>query len=406
MTLTDFQLLQSPDAQRLVEDYLTTDPVAVALRTSKAEIAEQVKYLQRARVKLPSWYSARCLIDGQLFEQSSSEVTARAKFERFSGERAVDLTCGLGVDSAALSANFKQVTAIEIDPIKAEIARYNFSRLGIDNIEVICSSAEEFCAQAVANGERADLIFVDPSRIDLNGRKVYSLEQSSPNVLKLIDLMRQISSIVIIKLSPLFDVDECFRLFQDVECVDVVSVSGECKEVNVVINTLSNPTQRLINHTIIFGEQVQRYPIFRPDPVSVLPTQTTTTPSNQIERRYLYVADVAFYKSRCVELYAAQIVDKNQFAYFNYIFTSAPIADFAGAGYQIIEELLYNPRKIKQLLKDRAINCATIHIRNFNLSQSQLFTTLKIKEGSACHLFFTTVDGVATCFYVNSLNNK
>lgn len=399
MTAADFYHLQLPHIEELVDQNLENDPVRVALSTADRVVADEVKYLQRARTKLPSWYDARCVIDSRLFEQSSSELTARAKFEAISGELAIDMTCGLGVDSAALAANFKQVIAVEIDPLKAEIARYNFAKLGIQNIDVLAVSAEAFCADAVTNGLCADLIFIDPSRVDASGKKVYSLDQSSPNVLKMIDLMSKISDRIIIKLSPLFDVDECFRLFADVQSVEIVSVGCECKEVNVLINTLCNPAQQSINHTVIVANFVQRYPIFNF-------RECPKTKNSLIDRLYLYVADVAFYKSRCVEQFAEQMLNGQHFTFDNYIFTSQPFADLACTGYIIEDELPYNPRKIKHLLTHRGITSATIHLRDFPVTQAQLYKTLKIKEGAASHLFFTTKLGEPTLYIVKPLIAK
>lgn len=399
MNLTDLKHLQSPDIEQLVDRYLNCDPLEVALQTRDRVLSDQIKYLARAKSKLPSWYSARCVIDSQLFEQCSSQITAKAKFEGSKGSCALDLTCGLGVDSYALSQNFEQVISVEIDKVKAAVARHNFMLLGARNVEVIESSAEEFCQQAVPQALTVDLIFIDPSRVDPSGKKVYSLEQSSPNVLTLMPLLRKISDRIIVKLSPLFDVNECFRLFDCVQSVDVVSVNGECKEVNVQINTSRDCNQRIVNHTIIRSNSITCYPILLDDCLS-------SHRQEPLAKLYLYEPDVAFYKSRCVEKYMIQTFDNVDFTLDNYIFTSQPIADFAGTGYLIEEMIPYNSRKIKKLLDSKGISTATIHMRDFPITQQQLYKTLKIKEGAATHLVFTTTGGEPTCYIVNLLNNR
>ena len=95
-----------------------------------------------ARTKLPSYYRAGCIIPPLAFEQSSSEDVARRK--RFAGDLCVDLTCGLGVDAYTLSCRFKRVIAVERDLVTARVAEINFGRLGADNIEVVCDTAERF----------------------------------------------------------------------------------------------------------------------------------------------------------------------------------------------------------------------------------------------------------------------
>ena len=71
MTPDDIKRLFSPGVRALVERYIGSDPVQVALRAGgpdAAEAASQVKYLQRARKKLPSYYAARCVLPPLAFE--------------------------------------------------------------------------------------------------------------------------------------------------------------------------------------------------------------------------------------------------------------------------------------------------------------------------------------------------
>ena len=80
MTLSDVELLRSAELRQAIEDNIECDPTAVALdrRIPHARlVATQVKYLQRARRKLPRLYEARCIIPPLAFEQSSSEDSAQ-----------------------------------------------------------------------------------------------------------------------------------------------------------------------------------------------------------------------------------------------------------------------------------------------------------------------------------------
>ena len=104
MTRADLDLLASPAARLLVEKHLADRPESVALATRQPAVATQVKYLQRAKTKLPSWFAARAIVPPLAFEQCSSELAA---FSRdISGGSCLDLTCGLGVDSFGFSKNF------------------------------------------------------------------------------------------------------------------------------------------------------------------------------------------------------------------------------------------------------------------------------------------------------------
>ena len=110
MTREELDILLLPEVRQAIEDNIDRDPLQIALDrriVHARQVASQVKYLQRARTKLPRLYEARAIIPDRAFEQSSSEDCAVAKPLR--GGRLLDLTCGLGIDSSAMAAHFEQV---------------------------------------------------------------------------------------------------------------------------------------------------------------------------------------------------------------------------------------------------------------------------------------------------------
>ena len=169
MTSEEYELLLTDEVQRAIAVSRGRDPLDVALDRTMPHarlVATQVKYLRRARTKLPAYYAARCILPPRAFEQASSEAAAARK--SCAGQRALDLTCGLGVDSLYLARRFRRVVALERDPALAQIAAENFRRLDVGNVEVVCTDAESYLAAA---GERFDWIFADPDRRDAVGRK-------------------------------------------------------------------------------------------------------------------------------------------------------------------------------------------------------------------------------------------
>ncbi|MBR5455057.1 MAG: methyltransferase domain-containing protein, partial [Rikenellaceae bacterium] len=230
MTNEELDILLDGQVRELVDANIDRPATEVALRLAslhRALIASQIKYLSRARTKLPSYYSARCILPDLAFEQSSSEAAAATK--RHSGELALDLTCGLGVDAYYLSKHFRRVITIERNPVLARLAEENFRRLGADNIEVVCGSSEEFVASFEGT---ADLVYADPDRRSSDGRKLVLLEECSPNVLALRSCLEEIAPRIVLKLSPMFDTTEAERLFSPCE-IEAVSDGGECKELVV-----------------------------------------------------------------------------------------------------------------------------------------------------------------------------
>ena len=223
MTHEEVDWLLREESRQTVLKYLDERPERLALRLGGggALLATQLKYLQRARTKLPSYYRARCILPPLAFEQASSEAVAAEK--RYGGALCIDLTCGLGVDSAHFSKSFNRVIAVERDPVTARVAAVNFSLLGISNIEVVNDSAEHFIESFSGT---ADLVYADPARRGEGNRKVFRFEECSPDIVSLLPAIREKTRRVVVKASPLFDIDEAFRLFGDRITVDIVSRQG------------------------------------------------------------------------------------------------------------------------------------------------------------------------------------
>lgn len=239
ISCNDIQTLLRPDVREQIAVHLNDDPtkVALSLRENGPLVATQIKYLQRARTKLPSYYAAQCILPPLSFEQSSSEESASLK--HYAGHTCLDLTCGLGVDTLQFSKHFDQVVTVEQSPELCEIARINFERLRARNIRIQSGTAEQFVADLISGQESIgpiDLIYIDPARRDSQGKKVWLLEACSPDVKRLLPSLLQLSPLVVIKASPLFDIDEAFRLFGEECSVEIISVHGECKEVLMEIH--------------------------------------------------------------------------------------------------------------------------------------------------------------------------
>ncbi len=395
MNVSDIKLSGTESYDALIEQYINVDPVEVALKTRNSELASHIKYLQRAKHKLPSWYAARCIISKQLFEQSSSQAVADAKFSGLSGERALDLTCGLGVDSSVLSAHFKEVTSIEIDADKVTTASYNFKRLGISNISIENCSAEEFCASAEKSPIKYDFVYLDPSRIK-DGQRVFSIEDCSPNFNAILPALLKIASRIVVKLSPLFDIEELYRLYSSYHIdIAVISSGNECKELllGITPSLASNVGNVAVNHIIIDSNGV------RSCVLSKSQKQLKLSDANLQLYSHLVIPNVAFYKSRLLNEYIDYAGIDGDF--FNYIFTrSKPVESIEGQLFKIDRWMLYNSKNLRTTLKEMKIKSAQILIKDFPHTLEELRKTLKLKAGNDARLIFTTIKGQLTVFFV------
>ena len=286
-TAEEFAILCSEECYEAVKANIDRKPTDIALdkRVAHASVvATQVKNLQKARTKLPSYYAVQAIVPTLAYEQSSSEECAERK--QLEGESVLDLTCGLGVDSLALAKRFKRVVTLERNEMVAKVARENFRRLGAENIEVVCSSAEEYLATCT---DHFDWCFSDPDRRGAKGEKLVRLEECSPNVVALMPTLKRIADKICIKCSPLFDVDEAFRLFGDC-AVETVSLGGEAKEVNIYID---GSAPHLTAVAVGIGE-------FSSSIEERNSARWSARPSGLSQYRYITLPDVALQHSRMV----------------------------------------------------------------------------------------------------------
>lgn len=193
--------------------------------------------------KFPKLIEAGGLIKGVLGEQATDEQVAEHKATFFQGDNFLDLTAGLAVDTMAFAKNFSKVTAVDSNPDWIPLLQFNASRLGLQNIEFVHDSAENFLSR---NSSFFDVIYLDPSR-KVQQKKVYHPKDCSPNIFEILPSLYKFTQKILIKLSPMIEVQELSRWFQNIEHIWLISKNRECKEILVLINTEynTNPRYRL-----------------------------------------------------------------------------------------------------------------------------------------------------------------
>ena len=374
ITIEQYKLLCDPEVRQAIAENISRDPLHIALDkriAHAAEVATQVKYLDRARKKLPSYFEAHCIIPSLAFEQSSSEECAAHK--PLTGGSVLDLTCGLGVDAFYLSQRFEHVVTIERNEVLAEVARENFRRLGATNIEVVCADSAEYAATCT---DHFDWCYADPDRRGAKGEKLVRLEDCSPDMVALMPRLQSIADKICIKASPMFDVDEAFRLFD--ECsVEVVSLGDECKEVLIYISR--NEKQTITATALgIGGYTEQRGASKEP----ALPE------FHGEEYRWLVQPDVALQKCRLARRHLADKADI--WSENGYGFAIERPDEVVGRIYEIDRIEPFDPKALKRELKGKKVQ---ILKRDFPLATERLMAMTGLKEGGSSRMAFTTVEG-------------
>ena len=371
-TKEEFSILCSAEVTAAIRENIDRKPTDIALdrRIPHASVvATQVKNLQKCRTKLPSYFAVQAIVPTLAYEQSSSEECALRK--QLSGESVLDLTCGLGVDAYALSKRFKRVVTIERNEMVAEVARENFRRLGAENIEVVCSSAEEFLAGCT---DHFDWCFSDPDRRGEKGEKLVRLEDCSPDVVELMPTLQRVADRICIKCSPLFDVDEAFRLFDDCS-VETVSLSGEAKEVNIYID---GSAPRLSAVAIGMSE-------FSCSVDERNSAKWSSQPSDLSQYRYITLPDVALQHARMV---ATAFEGKCDVWSNNGVALSVEKpTNVLGRTFEV--ETIYEiDSAFKRLMKGRK---AEIYRRDFPMANAEICKRYRCSEGGSERWCFTRI---------------
>ena len=381
MTQSELDILLREDVRQAIKENLERDPLRIALDGKlpyAREVATQVKYLQRARRKLPRLYAACGIIPQRAFEQSSSEECASAK--RIGGESLLDLTCGLGMDAAALAGRFKRVVALERDQVLAAVTRENMRRMGIENVEVVNTSAEEYLAHCE---EHFDWIYVDPDRRTDKGERVFKLEDCSPNVLALMPHIKRVGDHLAIKNSPLFDVEEAFRLFPD-GSVEVVSLHDECKEVMIYLAG-GEPT---LSATAVGRGRVE----FRRAELTAVASPEEFAKD---EYRYLVIPDVSLQKARIVANALRGIADvwsNNSFGF------ARELPEGVLGRVERVERIeIFDIKSLKRELKGKGVD---IVLRDFPMGVDELRKRTSSRSGNEKRIALTRIAGKSYTIYL------
>ncbi len=355
---------------------------------------DQISGWQTARRKLPSW--AGC--DGVVYpphlnmEQCSSESTGRYKARlavRLAGARTVgdrrlvDLTGGFGVDFSLMAPGFTRATYVEQNETLCDIARHNFPLLGLPHADVVCGDGTQYLqsmppVRSLISSDSRTLIYLDPARRDNHGRKVFGMEDCTPDVVALGDALLERADAVMLKLSPMLDWHEAVRKLPCVTEVHIVSVANECKELLLVMTREQRPLRVVcVNDQQVFSYLAERGP-------------TAASLSLPVSPHVLLVPNSSVMKAGCFrELETVYGVP--QIGTDAHLFVSdAPVEAFPGRQFRILRTTSMNKRELREAFQ--GVSQANIAVRHFPLTADALRRRLKLKDGGRLYVFATTVE--------------
>ena len=399
MDRTGFMSLISPEGQALLAEVGEIDSKAdmvkvVSKLRGKGHSAElvatvltQVKLRRRARAKFGEFAQNMFFTEEGLEQASRLKVAAihAGRFRNHGLTRIADLGCGIGAESLAIASLDMEVTAFEIDEVTAALATYNLA--SFENVKV------EQADVTTINLDNFDGLFIDPARRDLNDSKTninkrkYDINDFSPSFDFVLEAARTKPTIV--KLGPGLDHKD---IPEDAEAV-WVSDDGD-----------------LVELTLYFG--ILRRPEVKRAALLLSPNGTFEITSADAERldaplgelgKYLYEPDASIIRSHLVGDLAISLglnIFSNEIAYLS---SNEEVHSPWLKGYEVLENLVFDRKKLKAYLREKQIGVLEIKKRGADITPEQLRRELDPKGTESATLIVTRVDGAHRVLIVRAL---
>lgn len=372
----------------------------VDVRRAARNIAARAKI----RTKIPSWYAHPELeYPGSLpLEQASSEATALYK-QAFvpDGARIADLTGGLGVDCWFMSQHAAEAHYCERHGELCAAARHNFKALSSSDVAADDGATQNRAISrkgshiAVHEGdgiewlqqqsERFDLIYLDPARRDAASRRVYDISDCEPNLLEVKDLLLSKGRRVLAKISPMADISRTLNQFPEARELHVLAVSGEVKELLLMLEKGKPEDEPLIVAHDILHDTAHHFE-FRPSEEPKATAHYATGIG-----KYLLQPSKAVLKAGAFRL-LSQRYNLEKLAPSTHLYTADAIPEgFPGKVFKVESVMEWSKASLKELKQtyDRLEMTAL----NFPLATDALRSRLGIPGGGTHHLFATTLSG-------------
>ena len=377
----------STATESFIESHRHDDIATLALLLRKhpevdAEFAlRQIEGWQRLQHKVPAWtllkdlhYPPRLSL-----EQCSGQATAEYKAELAGslfpdGGTMVDLTGGLGVDFSFIAQKFSKATYVERQAALCHLASHNLPLLGLPDAQVVQAEAENFLREMPP----ADLIFLDPARRDRAGRKTILIEDCEPDVVQLKNLLLQKAQAVMLKLSPMLDLQRAISTLGCVAEAHVISVKGECKDLILVLTAESGVSTR-----ITCSEGAHRLTFTQEEEQAALPEYTAEI------SQYLYEPCASIMKAGAFKLCATRYGLKKLHPNSHLYTSESLVPDFPGRIFKVQRCTSFAKQELRAFCSETTK--ANLTVRNFPATVADLRRKLKLREGGNSYWFATTL---------------
>lgn len=340
------------------------------------EILNQIASKTKAKDKLPTWYSHKCILYPSKIsiEQTSSEIAAKFKASLIDGVTLIDLTGGFGVDDYYFAQKFNKVVHCEINPELSALVNHNFHILNQRNIE--CFQGDSLKILEELN-QQWSWIYIDPSRrSDVKG-KVFMLKDCLPNVPDLLTTYFKYTNSILIKTAPILDITSGLSELRFVKNIYIVAVDNEVKEL------LWEIEKDYVGEITLIAVALNKE---KTDVFKVVYGKSDFNITYSQPKKFLYEPNAPIMKTGAFEAIAAEY-GLEKLHQHSHLYTSDKEIDFPGRKFRIKNLIPFDKSEMKAKLEGKKMN---ITIRNFPISVDDIRKKWKIKDGGHDYCFFTT----------------
>ena len=380
---------------------------------------------RKLKGKIQEWYDLPELIFPVKLsaEQCSSSATGRYKADLAQSIadtngvtrwKIADLTGGLGADSWFFSQKAEAVLYNEMQNPLCEAAKHNFKALGVDNISISNHTviASGISGKTPDNGMTPsdllasfdpDIVYLDPARRGEGGKKVFLIEECTPDILTLKDEIFSISRHILLKLSPMADITMvCRRLGNVCREVHVVAAGGECKELLIWMDREWNDEYEIIAAELHNDRSYHEFR-FMPSEEAEAKGQTLISGNAlQADGSYLFEPGKALMKSGCFNLITKKygIAKLGISTHYYIVGDKEKAEELKGLGkiFRIISISSLDKRSIKAAGRDYPR--AEVSARNIPMDTEALKKKLGVTSGDDAHIFGLKSDSAGNLLIV------
>ncbi|MET8812641.1 methyltransferase domain-containing protein [Streptomyces sp. NPDC004549] len=380
--LSSFHALRTDEGRALLDEVRGTAPadeLAVATklrRTHPVELVSaalgQARLRQRAAAKFGAEDAERMFFTSNGVEQSTRTSVAAYRAERMRAlgvTSVADLCCGIGGDALALARAGIRVLAVDRDPLTAAVARANAEALGLDDlIEVREADVTEVDTAGY------DAVFVDPARRGGRGR-IFDPEAYSPPLSWAVAAARRAPRAAL-KIAPGIP-HEAVPAEAEAEWI---SDAGDVKEAVLWFGTGAPGGVRA---TLLPGPRT-------------LEGRGLPDPAVRPVGRYLYEPDGAAIRAHLVAEVAEAVDGGLLDETIAYITSDTLRPTPYATAYEITDQLPFNLKKLKALLRERQVGTLTVKKRGSAVEPEELRRKVKPQGPHSATVFLTRVAGAPT----------